>query len=175
MFWFLFPGIEKTVTESLRKHAKISALTYWLHVAESRSVMSNGGFASVWKAKLSWHFHLCNVHSKGLRATLHCMFLLLSNTDREENGNMNQWSHFPSHIQSQAEITSDFTSKTSLSSSNIWEKEIQRKPMFIKKWCWWHKWQHPYWKGRKELKSLCDTWLSLLGNVDFHRRWGKSV
>lgn len=34
------------------------------------STMSNGDFASVWKAKLCCHFHLCHVHSKALHGRL---------------------------------------------------------------------------------------------------------
>lgn len=45
------------------------------------------------------------------------MFLLLSNAEREENGNTKQWSNFPSHIQPQAEMMSGFTSKTSLNAA----------------------------------------------------------
>lgn len=135
MFWFLLPGIERIPIESQRKHAKFSTLIYWLRAAESRSIRSNVGLASAWKPKLSCHFHPCNVHSKGLCAPFHRALLLLSNTEREENGNMNQWSHSPSHTQPRAEMMSDFTSKTSLNDSNIWEEKIQRKPMFIKKCC----------------------------------------
>lgn len=107
---------------------------------------SSVGLASAWKPKLNFHFHLCNVQSKALCAPFHHVLLLLSNTEWQENGNMNQWSNFPSHIQPQAEMMSDFTSKTSLSDSNIWEKKSQRKPMFVKKcFCWFNR-QHPYCK-----------------------------
>lgn len=137
--------------------------------------MSNRCFPSVWKAKLSCHFHLCKVHSRDSCAMLYNAFLLLSDTERKENGNMNQVSNFPSHIQLQAEMMSNFRNKTSLSSCNIWEEEIQRKPKLIKRWCWWFNRQHPYCKVCNELRSLCDTWLLLQGTFDFHRTWGKEV
>lgn len=76
VFWFLFSGIEEILIESQRKHAKFSTLIYHLHVAESRSNMSNRGFASVWKAKLSCHFHLRNVNSRDSCATFRHVFLL---------------------------------------------------------------------------------------------------
>lgn len=146
MFWFLLPRIERIPIESQRKHAKFSMLIYWLHATKSRSIRSNVSLASAWKPKLSCHFHLCNVHSKGLCAPFHRVLPLLSNAEREENGNMNQWSHFPSHIQPQAEMMSGFTSKTSLNDSNIWEAKIQRKPIFLKKcFCLFNR-QHPYCK-----------------------------
>lgn len=136
--------------------------------------MSNGSFASVWKAKLIWHFHLCNVCGKGLHAAFHHVFLMLSNTEREENGNMNQWSHFPSHILPQAEMMSEFTRKTSLSGTNISEEEIQRKLTSIKKWCWWFNRQHPYCKISNEPVSV---WCMavIAGSLGFHKRGGASV
>lgn len=85
------------------------------------------------QAKLGCHFHLCNVHRKGLCATFHRVILLLSNAEREKNENMNQWSNFPSHIPPQAEMMSHFTSKISLNGKHIWEEEIQRKPIVCQK------------------------------------------
>lgn len=108
------------------------------------------------------------------KACMQCsiVFLMLSNTEKEENGNMNQWSHFPSHILPQAEMMSEFTRKTSLSGTNISEEEIQRKIISIKNWCWWFNRQHPYCKISNEL--ILSVWCTavIVGSLGFHKRGG---
>lgn len=123
------------------------------------------------KGKACCHFHLCNVHSKVLCATFHHVFLFLSNTEREENGNMNQWSHFPSHIQPQAEMISQAkqvwvaaTFERWKSKGNLCSSESGADDSTV---------SIPTAKSIMN-QGLCVMWLSLLGSFDFHKREWKS-